>query len=239
MKQNPRARRSGFAQLAAINPVHASEHDGFAARLSEIKPQLPHPDPLVRRSRWKPPIIVLAAMGVVVGVGGVAVAASWGPLSTIGAADRPAEPTDMMSPAAKEQVRRHEISPDGVIGTRLSDEARLLGELPNGRKVYIVPTTKSKLCVVVAEGGGSCYAPLSRVAPITFTLSKDGPAAPHVIWGAATDDVVSVSFELGGQPVTVPVEGNFYAWEGQPTETMKDVSPATVTFSDGTTQQAP
>ncbi|HLA13683.1 MAG TPA: hypothetical protein VJZ25_01545 [Gemmatimonadaceae bacterium] len=238
MKQNPRARQSGFTRLAAVNPVPSSEHGGLAARLSEIKPQLPHVDPPVPRSRWKPPIIALAAV-FVLGVGGVAVAASWGPLSAIGAADRSAEPTDTLSPAAKEQVRKHEISPDGVIGTRLVDEARLLGELPDGRKVHVVPTSKSNLCIVVAEGGGSCYEPLSRAEPITFTVSKAGPGAPHVIWGAATDDVISVSFELGGHPVTVPVEGNFYAWEGQASETMKGVSPVTVTFSDGTTQQAP
>lgn len=238
MKQNPRSSQSGFARLAAINPVAPSEHGALAAHLREIKPLLPQLDPPAQRRRWKQLIIALATV-VVLGVGGVGVAASWGPLSGIGAADRPAEPKDTLSPVAKEQVGRHEISPDRVIGTRLVDEARLLGELPDGRKVHVLPTSENKLCLVVADGGGSCYAPLSHAEPITFTLSKARPGAPHVIWGAASDDVISVSFELGGQPVTVPVEDNFYAWEGQPTETMKDASPVTVTFSDGTTQEAP
>lgn len=238
MKQSPRARQTGFARLAAINPVPSSEHSRFVARLREIKLLVPQLDPPVQRSRWKPPVIALVAVAVL-GVGGVAVAASWGPLSAIGAADRPAEPADKLSPAAKEQVRKHEILPDGVIGARLVDEARLVGELPDGRKVYVVPTSKSKLCIIVVEGGGSCHPPLSRAEPITFERSKAGPGAPHIIWGVATDDVISVSFELGGQPMTIPVEGNFYAWEGQPTETFKGVSPVTVTFSDGTTQQAP
>jgi hypothetical protein len=245
MKQNARAGQSGFARLAALNPVPPSERDSLTARLDEIRPRLPQLDPSAGRAWWKPPIVALAVI-VVLGVGGVAIAASWNPLAGIGSADRPAEPTDTLSPAVKEQLRVHETSwPGGIsqIGSRLVDQARLLGELPDGHKVYAVPTSKGKLCILVAEsarvGGESCHEPLTRAEPITWTMSKVGPAAPLVIWGATTDDVVSVSFEVGGQPVTAPVENNFYAWEGQPTVTLGSVSPATVTFSDGTTAPAP
>jgi hypothetical protein len=237
MKQNPHIRHSGFFRLAAINPVPASERGSLAARIREIKPQLPQLDPPVKRSRWKPSTIVLAAAAL--GGAGVGFAASWGPLSGIGAADHPATPTDTLSTAAKAQIRTHEFSPNGVVGSGLVNEARLLGELPDGRKVHVVPTSKSKLCVVVAGGPEACYPPLSRANPITFALSKAGPGAPHVIWGVATDGVTSVSFKLGGEPVTIPVEDNFYTWEGQPTEKMNDMSPVTVAFSDGTTEQAP
>jgi hypothetical protein len=240
MKQNARAGQSGYARLAALNPVPSSERDSLGEHLSAIKPQLPHLDPQVRRRWWKPPIIAFAVV-VVLGVGGVAVAASWNPLSAIGSADRPAEPTDTLGPAVIEQLRRNEATPPGwisPIGTRLVDEARLLGELPDGHKVYAVPTSKGKLCILVAESVESCGDPLTRERPITFTLSKTGPSSPHVIWGATANAVVSVSFEVGGQPVTVPVKNNFYAWEGQPTERLSGVSPATVTFSDGTTAPA-
>jgi hypothetical protein len=55
--------------------------------------------------------------------------------------------------------------------------------------------------------------------------------------GAAIDDVISVSFNLGSERVTVPVEGNFYAWEGEPSEQFKGWSALTVTFADGTTHE--
>jgi hypothetical protein len=55
------------------------------------------------------------------------------------------------------------------------------------------------------------FRPLTRERPITFTITKVGPFTPHVIWRATTDDVLSVSFEVGGQPVTVPVVNNFFA----------------------------
>jgi hypothetical protein len=241
MKRNARVDRSGLARLAAMNPVPSSERDSLVARLSEIRPQLPQRDTSATRTWWKPPIIALAVL-VVLGVGGVAVAGSWDPLSAIGAADRPAEPTDTLSAAVIEQVRKNEGSwPPGwvsPIGSRLVDQARLLGELPDGHKVYAVPTSKGKLCILVAESGESCSDPLTRERPITLTISKVGPGSPHVIWGVTANDVVSVSFEVGGQPVTVPVENNFFAWEGQPTAKLAAVSPATVTFLDGTTGPA-
>jgi hypothetical protein len=140
-----------------------------------------------------------------------------------------------------EELRRNELSPPGwisPIGPRLVDQTRLLGELRDGRKVYAVPTSKGKLCILVAGFGESCSDPLTRERPITLTISKVGPGSPHVIWGAVADDVVSVSFDVGGQPVTVPVENNFYAWEGQPTARLHRVSAAIVTFSDGSSAPA-
>ena len=240
MKRNARAGKGGLARLAALNPVPASERDSLAARLEEIRPRLPQLDPSVRRAWWKPPTIALAVI-FVLGVGGVAVAASWNPLSGIGSADRPAEPTDTLSAAVIEQLRKNEFSPPGwisPIGTRLVDQARLLGELPDGHKVYAVPTSKAKLCILVAERAESCSDPLTRERPITFTITKTGPGSPHVIWGATTDDVVSVSFEVAGRPVTVPVVNNFFAWEGQPTARLAGISPAIVTFSDGSSAPA-
>ena len=196
MTQNDRAGESGYARLAAINPVPPSERDNLVARLSEIKPQLPRLNLSATRRRWKPTVVALAVV-ILLAVGGVAVAASWSPLSGIGAADRPVEPTDTLSAAVKEQIREHAM-PGGVIGARLVDEARLLGELPDGHKVYAVPTSNGKLCILVAESGEACFDPLTHAEPITFESAKRGPAAPLVIWGATADDVVSISFEAGG-----------------------------------------
>jgi hypothetical protein len=173
------------------------------------------------------------------------VCSAWDPLAGIGSADRPAEPTDTLSAAVKEQLRAHESSwPGGMsqLGDRLVDQARLLGELPDGRKVYAVPTSKGALCLLEADSasvaGEACYPPLTRAAPITWLISKVGPSAPLLIWGATTDDVISVSSKVAGQAVTVPVENNFYVWVEEPTATLGSVSPATVTFTDGTTAPA-
>lgn len=239
MKQNARADLSGFARLVALNPVPPSERDSLAARLDEIRPRLPQLDPSAARRWWRPPIIALAVI-FLLAVGGAAVAGSWNPLSAIGSADRPAEPTDTMSAEVIAQLRAFEQRPPGwvsAIGDILDGQARLLGQLPAGHKVWAVPTSKGKLCIVTERGGG-CSDPLTRERPITFEISKVGPRSPHVIWGATADDVVSVSFEVAGQPVTVPVVNNFFAWEGQPTAKFAGVSTATVTFSDGTTGPA-
>lgn len=239
MKPDSHAERNGLARLAAVNPVPSSERDSLVAQLDDIRPELPQLQASATRRRWRPPIIAVA-MIVLLAAGGVAVAGSWNPLSAIDSADRPAKPTDTMSPEVIEQLRAFEQRPPGsasAIGSILDEQARLLGELPNGHKVYAVPSSKGKLCIITEDGGG-CMDPLTRERPITFEISKVGPGAPHVIWGATADDVVSVYFKVGGQPVTVPVVNNFFAWEGQPTPKLAGVSPAIVTFSDGSTAPA-
>lgn len=239
MTESTRSDHSALARLTAINPVPQSEHGKLVARLSDIRPQLPELDRPSARRRLKTPMI---AFGVVLllGVGGVAVASSWNPLSTIGSANRPPEPTDTLSPVTKEMLEKTQLGggTEDVIGRRLVDDARLLGELPNRDKVYAVPTSKGKLCIVVAESTASCSDPLTRERPITFTTMKVGPLTPLVIWGATTNDVVSVSFKVGGHPVTVPVVNNFFAWEGPPSTRFGSVSPAIVTFTDGTVAPA-
>jgi hypothetical protein len=239
MKKNARADRSASARLATANPVPWSERDSLVARLDEIRPPLPPFHPSAARRWWRPPIIALAMISLLA-VGGAAVAGSWNPLSAIGSADRPAEPTDTMSAEVIAQIRAFEDRPPGwvsAIGNILDGEARLLGQLPGGHKVYAVPTSKGKLCIITESGGG-CSDPLTRERPIILESSKVGPASPHVVWGATADDVVLVSFTVAGEPVRVPVVNNFFAWEGQPTAKFSGVSSAVVTFSDGTTAPA-
>lgn len=239
MRRNPR-NGSAIARLAEVNPVPASERDRLVARLNEIKPELPQLG-LRQRKSWRKASIVPLTLALVLAIGGVGIAASWSPLSTIGAADRPAEPTDTLSAADKEMLRRIEIVHEGwvsPIGKRLVDQARLLGTLPNGHNVFAVPTSKDKLCIYVAEYAASCGDPLTETRPITMTVSKPGPAVPAVVWGATTNNVVSVSFEFAGRSVTVPVQNNFYAWEGPPEAAQRTISAATVTFTDGTSAPA-
>jgi len=181
-------------------------------------------------------VLLLAATAVSVAIG-----ASWSPLSGIGAADHPARATDKMSPAVAAQLQSDE-APSGThadsIGKRLIDRARLLGALPSGRQVYAVPSADGKLCIVVALLAESCSDALTRARPITFAIAQIGPGVPPAVWGATTDDVVSVSFSIGAESVTVPVRDNFFAWEGLPAQFQSRISPVTVTFADGSTEIA-
>ena len=194
------------------------------------------------RSR-RVPLIVGFSVAAAVVIGGAAIAATgWGPLSGIGAAERPATPEDEISPAVVAQLRAVAMprsAPESPVGEWLFTEARLLGTLPDGDKVYVVPTSKAKLCIVVATSTASCSDPVTRDNPITMTTSDAGPSAPPVVWGVTTDDVTAVSFTATGNPVSVPVRNNFYAWQGSPNQTLRFVSSATVTFADGSTTQWP
>jgi hypothetical protein len=174
----------------------------------------------------------------VVGIVSVAVASAWGPLSGIRILDHPATPADTVGPAVTTQLRNDErpSDPADAIGARLINQARLLGALPDGTKVYAVPSSQGKLCVVVAGRAESCSNPLTHAHPVTEIVMKPGPGTPPVVYGAAANDVVSISFIVGGQPVTVPVHDDFYAWQGSAEQAMLAVSSATVTFSDGTSE---
>jgi hypothetical protein len=121
----------------------------------------------------------------------------------------------------------------------LIDQARLLGTLPDGTKVYALPSSKGKLCVAVALRAESCSDALTHAHPITEIVMEAGPGTPPVVYGATTNNVASVSFLVGGQPVTVPVHDNFYVWEGSPEQATLPVLSATVTFSDGTSPTRP
>lgn len=196
-----------------------------------------------RSRRRRAPLLVALAVAAAVVIGGAAIAATgWGPLAGIGAAERPVTPEDEISPAVVAQLRASAMprsAPDSPVGEWLFTEARLLGKLPDGHEVYVVPTAKAKLCIVVAGSGASCSDPVTRDDPITMTTRDSGPSAPPVVWGVTTDDVTAVSFTVGGTPVSVPVRDNFYAWQGSPDQTLRSVSSAIVTFADGSTTRWP
>ncbi|HET9677974.1 MAG TPA: hypothetical protein VFP21_10780 [Solirubrobacterales bacterium] len=171
---------------------------------------------------------------------GVSLAGSFNPLSGIRAANHPRQPSDVLGPDVTPQLRLD--SPPGgggvdQIGVRLADSGRLIGTLPSGRKVYVVPTTKGRVCVVVAGLAESCGDPLTQDEPVTFTTVFRHPGDPTYAYGVARDGVTAVSFAVGhDQRVTLPVQHNFFAYESEPgngPHAFRDVS---VTFSDGTVQ---
>jgi hypothetical protein len=185
------------------------------------------------RRRW---LTLAVALGFAVLVGGgVAFATKIGPFSGISAADRPQRAQDVLDPPVVAQLRADEAPGGDQIGTRDIQSARLVGSLASGRHVYVVTTSKGRLCVVVARLAESCGNPLTQTEPLTFTVvDRDGPGGePAVAYGVARDGVKSVSFTVGGRHETVPVRANMFAYQAPASVTSASFSSVLVTLADG------
>jgi hypothetical protein len=217
-------------------------HDDQALR--KLLAPLDRIEPLpatLSRPRSRRPILVVGALFVgVLAIAGVAIGSSVIPFAGLGSADRPAQSNDSIGPAVATQLQGDELpgNPLDQVGVHRVDSARLIGSLPSGRNVYVVATTKDKLCVVVARLAESCGDPISSESPITFTtFSRGDPSGdPPVAYGVARDDVVSVSFSINGRAVTVPVHDNFFVYEGLASDGIGHFSAVTVTLASGKTE---
>lgn len=198
-------------------------------------------------------LVAYAILALALIVGGVALAGSLNPLSGIGVADHPRTPNDVLSPDVEAQLRSDRPPSGGVdqIGGRLTRSARFVGSLPSGKRIYVVPTTKGRLCVVVAGLAESCGNPLTQMAPVTFTTFFGHPGEPTYAYGVARDGVRAVSFNLSsdddvtvpfsrspGERVTVPVHDNLFAFESDPSDAPQKFTAVTVTLADGTVESA-
>jgi hypothetical protein len=123
------------------------------------------------------------------------------------------------------------------IGTHVLADSRRLGALPDGRVIYLVPTTMDRLCVVIATTAESCGNPLTRNSPITFTtIDPDGRGGvPPIAYGTALTGVASVSFAVAGTHHTVEASNSMFVFRGAPDSTVDDFSDPTARFADGTT----
>jgi hypothetical protein len=209
-------------------------------RIRELLAPLDRVDAVtLRRTRVRRKWLTLAvALGIAVLVGGgVAFATRIGPFSGISAADHPQRAQDVLDPAVVAQLRADEAPGDDQIGTRDIQSARLVGSLPSGRHVYVVTTSKGRLCVVVARLAESCGNPLTQSEPVTFTVvDSDGPGGePAVAYGVARDGVKSVSFVVGGRHETVAVRGNMFAYQAPAFVTSDSFSSVMVALADGST----
>lgn len=193
----------------------------------------------LRRTRGRRKWLTLAvALGVALLIGGgVAFATRIGPFSGISSADRPQRAQDVLDPAVVAQLQADEAPGGDQIGTHDIRSARLVGTLPSGRHVYVVTTSKGRLCVVVARLAESCGNPLTQREPVTFTVvDRDGPGGePAVAYGVARNGVKSVSFTVGGRHETVPVRANMFAYQAPLSVTSDSFSAVMVTLADGST----
>jgi hypothetical protein len=209
-------------------------------RIRELLAPLDRVDAVtLRRTRERSWLTLAVALGFALLIGGgVAFATRIGAFSGISAADRPQQAQDVLDPAVVAQLRADEAPGGDQIGTRDIESARLVGSLPSGRRVYVVSTSKGRLCVVVARLAESCGNPLTQTEPLTFTVvDRDGPGGePALAYGVARDGVKSVSFTVGGRHETVPVRGNWFAYQPRASVTSDSFSSVTVTLSDGATE---
>ncbi len=211
------------------------------ALVTSLLAPLQHVQPVTlgaRRRKRRRRLLCYAIIAAGIVVTGVATADSLNPLSGIGVADHPRTPADALDDDVQAQLRADLVPPGGIdqIGGRLTDSSRLVGVLPSGKRVYVVPTKKGRLCVVLAGSAESCGSPLTQEEPVTFTIVWDHPGERAYAYGVARNGVESVSFNAGAKRVTVPVEHNFFAYETEPRDSPPGIGAVTVTLAKGTTQ---
>ena len=160
------------------------------------------------------------AVALAAAAGGLAAAAVSGPFDGVFSAVHPRAARDVLDPATAAMLRRDEHR-SGSAGVRLLAQSRLLGTLPMGRRVYLVPTSSGRLCVVVERLAETCGDPLTQAAPLTFAVvdpDRPGGGEGPVAYGVARDGVISVSFTVDGRRETVAVRHNLFAYQGRPTD---------------------
>ena len=109
----------------------------------------------------------------------------------------------------------------------MPDSSRLLRQLPDGQRVYVITDTQEDFCVFIPEREMGCGGSLTPARPIMASSFGD---AMH---GEALDGVTTVSFEIAGQDVSVRVKDNVWAYEGPHGATLPKALVAH--FADGTT----
>ena len=243
-----------ITRLAAANPV---PHDGplHVARPARLRPS------------WRIVLSVIVAMAALAGTG-IAIADGLGVFSGISSVQHPQTTGDLIDPATEAYIERKGCTqPNGhpcapmIDGLQL-DAARHLSQLPDGQNVYVIPRTGNdapdvNLCTIVGppDAKTECNSTVSQSHPSTVFIylainHNDSSATRWFTFGVALDGATSVSFDLKetadgtptGPQVTVPVNNNFWIYEGPPGDL--DGVPTvlqrlTVHFADGTTVTEP
>jgi hypothetical protein len=209
--------------VEAADPL--AHHTGSAlptgpeAVLQTIRDRLTSP----RRPRRRVRLAAAALAGALAIAAGIAVAAGVNPLAGIGAADQKQRTRDILAPAIVASLRSDERHAGRLgPGAILPGTARLLGQLPSGRTLYVVASSKGELGVIVVRHGKlemSEWADLlSQSQPITGgSFDPDGRRGPipPLSFGLARNGITSVSFRAHGAEQTVRVIDNVWFYEGE------------------------
>lgn len=165
-----------------------------------------------RRSRS----ITILALVVILPVAGDALAetTAFHPLPAFRellSAQRAATPADVLSPSTLSRLEQAQIADVEL------DQTRLVATFPGHARLYAAPGRAGKLCYVYVESNGSlisCGPNLTVGLPITF-MTEHGSGRPTLVTGLARDDVLSLSFSIGGVTRTVAVQHNAF-WYRNP-----------------------
>src|SRR5690242_12168899 len=223
--------------------------------VSELERMLPLPDggradwsDVLSRSglmtagrRWRPVLVAAVAVAALVGVG-VAIAAGIGAFHGIKAAQHPRTAADRLDPAVvasivhfNKQMAKLTHGRRGLLEPKTS---RLIRQLPDGLRFYVVAATGDELCVVMeriprlgrnTKPGGStwgCRPPLTQKVPSTVESFRafKGPhgESPAISWGITLDGASSVSFPVNRRlTITVPVKHNAWVYVGKWSATVR------------------
>lgn len=212
-------------------------------RLRELLAPLATVEPVIRRTKRRRPLILVAAVALaaLTAAAGIALAAGLNPFAGIRAADHPRGTNDVLSPAVLAEIASVNAVRDRLAaGQLLPDSARLVTQLSGGDRIYAVATTTGELCALIQEPQGgidgtafTCGDPLSQNQPTTEETLQLDPETPPFTFGVARDGVVAVSFVANGSERTVLVKDNVWAYQGA----VEPVPPLTIHYADGSTQQ--
>jgi hypothetical protein len=189
--------------------------------------------------RWRPVLVAAVAVAALVGAA-VAIAAGFGAFNGISAAQHLQTPADKIDPSIIARINGN----NGIQGPGsqlLADSSRLLRQLSGGGRLYVVARKDGGLCVLAVglsgtESGPSamgCGSPLTQSQPTTISSFKAKQGTPTVNWGIALDHINAISFDLGGQELTVPVTNNAWAYEGLSPRLAQSI---VIHYDDGTTR---
>jgi hypothetical protein len=192
------------------------------------------------RRRWRPVLVAAVVVAAIVGVG-VAIAAGFGAFNGISAAQHPQTAADRIDSKLLAEINAANAAP-GAVGRLLPDSARLVRQLSDDARIYVVATEDGQLCVLAERllnnngkydaAGMGCGSPLTQNQPSTAATFARNESSPAISWGITLDSVAAVSFMAGGHEVTVPVNNNVWAYEGAaPTH-----GTLTAHFKDGSTE---
>jgi hypothetical protein len=190
-----------------------------------------------RRLRWRPVLVAAVVVAALAGVG-VAIAAALGAFDGISAANHPQTSADVLSPQTVARLTQNCTDAGASSSFYMPNchlvfgSSRLVGQLPDGRDVYVVADTRGDLCVLLPALMMGCGTSLSPSKPLTAASFGDALDKPTIVYGVALDGVNAVSFEMAGHEVTVPVKDNVWVYEGPPGATLPEA--LTAHFADGT-----
>ena len=123
----------------------------------------------------------------------------------------------------------------GRPGKALMEESRrALHRLPEGRSLFVVPTSRGGLCDIVT-GPGASYSCGSGTDVPLIGYWNPTRGMPYM-WAILPNEVVSITVRVGGESFRVPVHDNAFYFQFDDEVRLQSVE-LTVRYRDGTKQR--